>query len=202
MSTHPLPASPSLSHLRQQARALQRAVRAGDPGAAERVNRQHPGAVPAEPTGFTLSAAQLVVAREYGFPSWPRLKRHVELAAEHDETPKTDAPGEVGEAGVAGVADEFCGLACLTYTDEDDPDRWQRARQLLATDPRLTGSHVWAAAAAADPGAVSRLLDEDPNRARLPGGPYEWRPLFYLAYSRADPYVPADSVLAAARLLL
>ncbi|HEU4421912.1 MAG TPA: ankyrin repeat domain-containing protein, partial [Pilimelia sp.] len=28
------------------------------------------------------------------------------------------------------------------------------------------------------------------------------RPLFYLAYSRADPYVPADSVLAAARLLL
>ena len=68
-----LPTHPDLGHLRRQARALQRAAVAGDPQAADRIARNHPHP-PADLSTFRLSAAQLTVAREYGFPSWPRLR--------------------------------------------------------------------------------------------------------------------------------
>jgi Ankyrin repeats (many copies) len=192
MSMRPLPAKPSLDHLRQQARALQRSVRAGDPAAAERLGRVHQSP-PADPAEFAMSAALLTVAREYGFPSWARLRRFVELSA--GNVPRPADP-------LRDVADEFCRLACITYTAEDDPERWERAQGLLADHPRLTRSHIWAAAAATQPGPVGRLLDEEPGLARLPGGPYGWSPLFYLACSRVDGPASVEMVLATARLLL
>ena len=57
--TTPLPAAPSLEQLRKQAKQLVRERREG-----------------AEP--LRLSEAQLELARQYGFPSWPRLKAYVE----------------------------------------------------------------------------------------------------------------------------
>jgi hypothetical protein len=56
-----LPPRPNLDHLRRQARDLLRAARAGDAAAADRIR-----AVSGRPT---LAAAQLAVAREYGFAS-------------------------------------------------------------------------------------------------------------------------------------
>ena len=79
----PLPANPDLDHLRQQARALQQSVRAGDASAAERVSAHYPGGVPEDPGDFPLSTAQLVVAREYGFTSWPKLKQYVDFATDY-----------------------------------------------------------------------------------------------------------------------
>jgi hypothetical protein len=197
-TVHTLPENPSLEHLRQRARALQRAVRGGDPDAAARVLAQHPDGVPEDPTTFRVTTAQLVVAREYGFPSWPRLRHYLGLVADHgwDTSPSRRPAAE--------PAEEFCRLACLSfgYGDDEGPDRWERARRLLADDPALTNDHIWAAATAADPATVRRLLAEDPARARQRGGPYHWTPLFHLAYSRLDPAVPADAVLTVARLLL
>jgi ankyrin repeat protein len=74
-----LPAAPSLEQLRKQAKDLLRAHRAGDPDAAVRVAAHHPQ--PDEP--LKLAGAQLVVAREHGFPSWPRLRAYVERVAAH-----------------------------------------------------------------------------------------------------------------------
>jgi ankyrin repeat protein len=74
-----LPAAANLEQLRKQAKDLLRAHRAGDPGAVERFTASHPA--PAEPP--RLTDAQLVVAREYGFPSWPRLNAYVRRVAEH-----------------------------------------------------------------------------------------------------------------------
>ncbi|TQM78783.1 hypothetical protein FHX81_1063 [Saccharothrix saharensis] len=102
----------------------------------------------------------------------------------------------------ADPADEFSRLACLTYSREDGPERWARARRLLAERPELTSSDIWAAAAAARPEDVGRLLDGQPGLAAERGGPFRWRPLFYLAYSRFDPAVPVERVLAVARRLL
>lgn len=79
MSTRSLPESPSLDHLRQEARDLQRLHRAGDPAAAERIVAHHPRASRLAGTPLRLADAQLVIAREYGFPSWPKLKAHVEM---------------------------------------------------------------------------------------------------------------------------
>jgi len=54
-----LPAHPNLDHLKKQAKELLRTLREQDPDAQ-------------------LVGAQHALAREYGFPSWPRLKAHVE----------------------------------------------------------------------------------------------------------------------------
>jgi hypothetical protein len=185
-----LPDRPAVDSLRRQARALQRDARAGEPDAVARVARHLNDAAP---DGLKLTAAQFVVAREYGFASWPRLVRYVETVAEHGFASR------LGATPATDPADELCRLACLTYTDDDGPDRWARARRLLADHPDLTETSIWAAAAAARPGDVRRLLDERPALATERGGPFRWRPLLYLTYSRLEPAPGAESV---ARLLL
>jgi hypothetical protein len=199
-----LPADPSLENLRHRARTLQRAVRAGDPEALALVARHHPAPPPAG--GFPLSAAQLVVARGCGFASWPRLKHHLDVITRYRRDPDLLAagPAPVGAAGLSRVAlaDDLCRLACLVYSPEDGPHRWTAARDLLAAHPDLPSAHIWAAATAADPAAVERFLAADASLANRQGGPYRWEPLFHVAYSRLDPAVPADRVLATARLLL
>ena len=64
-----LPGRPDLDQLRRQARELLRAASAGDGQALGRIS-----VVSQE---LTLSAAQLAIAREHGFPSWPKLRAEV-----------------------------------------------------------------------------------------------------------------------------
>jgi len=56
--SQPLPAHPDLEHLRKQAKALLRDLRTRDAQAK-------------------LADALHLVARQYGFPSWAKLKAHV-----------------------------------------------------------------------------------------------------------------------------
>ena len=82
----PLPARPSLEQLRKQAKELLKQLRAGDPTALTRARAQDPRLEPND--RFALADAQLVLAREYGFRSWARLKHHVEAVqrpADFDE---------------------------------------------------------------------------------------------------------------------
>ncbi len=65
-----LPDRPDLDQLRRRARELLRAATEGEPHAVARL-RAVSGRV-------TLSAAQLAVAREYGFASWPALRAGAE----------------------------------------------------------------------------------------------------------------------------
>ncbi|MET1073209.1 MAG: hypothetical protein ABWY11_11240 [Umezawaea sp.] len=196
MPTLGMPDRPHLDNFRKQARALQRAVRAGDPDAVARLARHRRGAVPADTGGFRLSAAQLVVAREHGFASWSRLSRYLDTVAEHGWDTR------LGAEPASDPAEEFCRLACLTYSPDDGPARWARARHLLSRHPELTAANICAAAAAANPDDVGRLLAERPGRVAERGGPLRWRPLFHLVYSRFDPAVPVERVLAVARQLL
>ena len=96
-----LPVRPDLDQLRRQARELHRAALAGDVGALRRL-RQVSGTV-------GLSAAQLAIAREYGFASWPQLKAEVERrraqagtgVGENDDPAREDHADE-DSAAVAG----------------------------------------------------------------------------------------------------
>jgi ankyrin repeat protein len=187
-----LPDEPSFEQLRNQAKDLRRAVFAGEPDALAEVAERFPDA----PSPLPLHAAQLVVARRYGFPSWTRLKRHVEIIERYsrfpDRTPAADP---------ASLADEFLRLGSLGYAD-DDPQRWAEARRLLAEHPEITRDSVHAAAAAADTEALRRILAADPAAAGREGGPFRWPPLMYLAYARHDPQIDEDAVLSSTRLLL
>ena len=130
---HPavFPATPTSSSSRSGAKSFQRAVRAGDAGAAEVVREFHPRLADAQPgspelNGFTRTDAQLVIARQFGFPSWPKLKAHLELVARYARSPHHEPVGGP-LADDQAVIDEFLRLACLNYGD-DDPDRFRRAR--------------------------------------------------------------------------
>ena len=83
MPVRPLPSNPNLDHLKYQAKDLLKGHASRNPGVAQRIREFHPrfrNATDAEIFGATLSLsdAQLAIARESGFPSWPRLKAHIE----------------------------------------------------------------------------------------------------------------------------
>ena len=86
-----LPDNPSLEWLRKQAKRRADELRAANPTA-------------------TLSDAQLHVAREYGFPSWRALKRHIDaltidgqliVAAEQGDTATLAAPRQAARTQAA-----------------------------------------------------------------------------------------------------
>jgi SAM-dependent methyltransferase len=71
MNTFALPVRPDLEHLRREAKQLLQGLRAHAPAAVRRVEAH------ARDLPVSLSTTQLVVAREYGFDSWPQLKQLV-----------------------------------------------------------------------------------------------------------------------------
>ena len=78
-----LPPRPNLEQLKIQARELLKGHQTHHPEALRRIQEVHPRLSSARPTPvrdakLRLSDAQLVIAREYGFESWPKLKAHVE----------------------------------------------------------------------------------------------------------------------------
>ncbi|MCB1021818.1 MAG: ankyrin repeat domain-containing protein [Acidobacteria bacterium] len=179
MST--LPSRPSLESLRKQAKALLRGFRESAPEALAAVQAHHP-----KPERFrSLRDAQFAVAREYGYAGWPELTLAVEAAL--------DAAGSLDEQ-----AEVFADLICLCYSKGEDIGRRERAVRLLEANPQIAGRSVFAAAAAYDVEGLRRHLDQANRR----GGPRNWTPLLYLAYSRAPEAAPKRDAVAAARMLL
>jgi hypothetical protein len=75
MASRNLPPRPSLVQLRHAAKDLLKAVRSGDSEAVSRLRQARPSVRHGE---ASLADAQLVLAREYGFSSWPKLKAQVD----------------------------------------------------------------------------------------------------------------------------
>lgn len=116
--TRQLPSRPNLEQLKNQAKTLLRGQRAATPQILREIQEHHPRwqeSTEAEIANarFTLAEAQLVIARQYGFETWARLKSHVQLrqAAEPTEA----AVNRVREA--AGRGD----LALLNKLLDADP---------------------------------------------------------------------------------
>src|SRR3984957_4609043 len=83
MPVRRLPSNPNLEHLKYQAKDLPKERKGRSAGVAQRIREFHPRfgrATDAEilDAQFSLSDAQLTIARECGFASWARLKRHIE----------------------------------------------------------------------------------------------------------------------------
>ena len=85
-----LPSNPSLDHLKYQAKDLLKAHAARTSEMAQRLREFHPRFSQATDTAIfqaqlSLSDAQLAIAREYGFPSWARLRKHIERPGLSDD---------------------------------------------------------------------------------------------------------------------
>jgi hypothetical protein len=115
-----LPDRPDADQLRRQARELHRAAVSGDASALGRL-REVSGKV-------TLSTAQLAIARDYGFPSWPRLK--AEVARRRAEAGRSDQAGPAGQAPPPPVNPDFLTADADELIDAQYADR-PRLRPVL-----------------------------------------------------------------------
>jgi len=173
--TTPIPAALDLGRLRRQAKELRDASRRGETGAAERVARHYSGT---RQGAATLAVAQLVIAREQGFPSWPKLRAAIDA----------DVSARRG-------LDEFLAASV--------EGRMRLAASIVQADPAITGRSLGAAAALGDIKAAREILASDPSAAASIDD-RGWPPLFYACYSRWHQAEPsrAAQIAEVARLLL
>ncbi|WP_293676127.1 ankyrin repeat domain-containing protein [uncultured Phenylobacterium sp.] len=125
----------------------------------------------------TLRAARHAVALDYGFTGWTALK---------------DALADI----VLGrLTDTERVNIVLRAAWEGDP---APARRIIARHPDVARASLLTAVVLGDLEEVRGRLAEDPALADARGGPLNWEPLLYLAYSRID---AANSVAVATALL-
>ncbi|MCC7476824.1 ankyrin repeat domain-containing protein [bacterium] len=125
-------------------------------------------AQPAAPAGapvFRLADALLVIAREHGLPSWPKLKAYI----------IENAPYGPRAAKVIDWARE---------------GEIRRARALLDASPGLSTYHAGLAAMCGEAQWLEQQLRSDPALASRPVGHRNWPPLLYLCFSQLHRPIP------------
>jgi ankyrin repeat protein len=175
MPSRDLPARPDLDHLKHQAKALRAAFVAGDAEALARVR-----AVLGDATStIKLTDAQRVVAREYGFPTWARLRAHVQAAR-----------------GGADAVNEF--LAAIYNRDR------ARALAVLHQAPEIAERSLHVAAILGRADVVRRLIASDGAQIHAPVGEPSAAPLYWLCWSpfHGESAARDEGLLESARALL
>ena len=171
-----LPERPNLDQLRRQAKELRDDGRRGDANALERLARHHrtnyQGPV-------SLAAAQLVIARELGYSSWPQLRVAVDAAARSD------------------IRDDAFVTAAVD-------GRLKEAVTLYAADPGVARRSLRAAAVLGDIEAVRAAIAANTEAALAIDDERGWPPLLYACYSRLHQIdiVQEDQLAGVVELLL
>ena len=189
MDPKPLPARPSLEQYKKQAKELLKAYRSADVETICRVKRSHPRFEKlAEPgfefSKFALADAQLVIAREHGFDSWPKFTKRIEVI-------NSEAAARVNP--VAAFIE-----AAIWHGTLD------AAEAILAAHPEIARTSIHVAAILGDDAAVRRLLAANPQNAFKKEEPYGGDALVYLClsnYLRLDKSRSAGFLRAATALL-
>lgn len=172
MPDREIPVCPDLDQYKKQAKELKRACRDGDAEALVQLRAHHPRWTSG--MEIALADAQLVLARQHGFESWPKFAAEVEqrriASSVADLSDPVDAflraalvPRD-GSRHAAGTLDE--------------------ANAILARYPHVPGASLHTAAVLGDVEAVRAFLTRDKAGAVKAGGPYAWDPLLCLCFSR------------------
>jgi len=173
----PLPARPNLEQYKKQAKDLAKDCALGVTEALTRVRERHPqfseaGEESRKPR-VALTDAQLVIAREHGFESWPRFAAHITTANLKGSVASLDDP-------VAA----FIRAACVPRDDSHSSGTLEEAELILARYPYVARANIQTAAIRADYAAVKDFLAADAALATSTGGPYGWDALTHLCFSR------------------
>jgi ankyrin repeat protein len=166
-----LPAHPNLDQLRHQAKDLLRRAKAGDADALNELRRVS--------ERVTLDAAQLAIARRYGFASWAKLKAGVDARAL-----------ELAEQAIA-----FC---------QASVNRIGVAVRMLEATPELAEYSFATAVVLGDAARAGEALQRDASLATRSDPRWGWSPLHLACASRwcqLDP-ARAEGLRAIAELLL
>lgn len=178
MPEREFPARPNLEQYKKQAKELARDCAAGEQDAWMRVVRHHPRFADlgvAEKSGrrVSLTDAQLVIAREHGFESWPKFTAHITTLNLERAVSQIDDP-------VAA----FLRAACVPREDSHASGTLEEAEMILARYPGVARAGVHTAAIRSDETGVREFLATDPQSATAKGGPYAWDALTHLCFSR------------------
>lgn len=173
-----LPHHPSLEQYKKQAKDLLRDCRLDLPGALSRVQQHHPRfsiRPESEPpvTRVSLTDAQLVIAREHGFESWPKFAAHIETLRVAQSVASLDDP-------VAG----FIRAACVPHPGTHVSGNLDEAELILSRYPHVARANIFTAAVLADEATVRGFLERDAGSATATGAPHGWDALTYLCFSR------------------
>lgn len=178
MSEKQLPVRPDIHHYRKQSKELVAAAAAGSPEVVHRFLKHHPvfhklGSADALRSCVKLADAQLVIAREHGFESWPKFAKHVETLALIRSLASLPDP-------VAA----FLEVVCVPRHTSHTSGTLDHAQMILERYPQVATSNIYAAAALADTETVGRFVALDPANATAKGGAYGWDALTHLCFSR------------------
>ena len=188
MPDRELPIRPNLEQYKKQARELAHDCAAGNPVALQRVQRHHPrfrthwGApgLDAETSDrpnyeyrLSLTDAQLVIAREHGFESWPKFSAHI-----------TKLNIERAVAQIDDPVAAFIRAACVPRQYSHASGTLDEAAMIVARYPHVARANIHTAAIRADEAGVREFLAKDSLSATEKGGPYEWDALTHLCFSR------------------
>jgi len=150
-----LPERPNLEHLKSQAQELLREFKKGS--AKDRVDPIFP-----QVTRLRLSQAQLIIAREYGFASWAKLKAHVQALAPHLS---------LEQRADLLAANLIQGSA-------------SRAQELIAKHGALADQSIAAACATGSFSTIQSALESNPDWVHSKVGSLQCPPLLYACFSR------------------
>lgn len=173
-----LSARPNLEQYKKQAKDLARDCRLQMPEALTRLKRHHPRfhklAEPALRTSaVSLTDAQLVLAREHGFESWPKFAAHVETLRMVREVEELEDP-----------LNTFLEVACVDRHGWHSGGTIEYADLILKRYLHRVPGNIFSAAVLGDEPAVRAHLRRDPSLATAKGGPHHWDALTYLCFSK------------------
>ncbi len=159
MPTHSEATRLNLEYYRKQAKNLLKRVKTRDRDAIARMNCYVSRLDPSSFAGVALHDAQLTIAREQGFASWPRFKAFLVQSA-------LDFQGLVTAFVEAALADA------------------RRAEEMLSAHPELAAAGFYSALVLGDAERVEKDVKEAPELVRINDGPRDWQPLLYVCFSR------------------
>src|SRR5437667_10552241 len=155
MTSHSEVVRHNLDYYRKQAKALLRAAQTGDAHALQRLHLHSPK--PSQRPA--LHDAQLTIAREQGFLSWPRFKTFI-------------------------VESDLNFQELVTAFIDAAVSDGKRAEALLAANPKIADAGFYAALVLGDWKQVERTITETPQLINTKNGPQNCEPLIYLCFSR------------------
>ncbi|MGZ4867692.1 MAG: ankyrin repeat domain-containing protein [Candidatus Angelobacter sp.] len=169
MDPKPLPAHPSLEQYKKQAKELLKAYRSADVETIRRVKRSHPRFEKLAESGFEISKfaladAQLVIAREHGFESWPKFAKRIEVI-NREVAARSNPLAAFIEAAIWH-------------------GRLDAAEAILAAHPEIARSSIHVVAILGDDAAVRGFIAADPRNATKKEEPYGGDALVYLCLSK------------------
>ena len=155
MPTHSEVARLNLEYYRKQAKSLLKDAKSGDADALLRLHRYELK----QPAAPALHDAQLTVAREQGFPSWPRFKAFIVESNLNFQ--------ELVAAFIDAATSDF-----------------HRAEEILSAHPKIAEAGFYVGLVLGRHREVDRVLTETPSLTNAKCGPQNCEPLVYLCFSR------------------